>query len=111
MLYSEPNLIERQPKGSFAGFVRGVTAAAVPLKFPFGHIEQMEKMSSEEAGILRDRMREKYALPIEALTPSEEEDLQTEESATEAAKEAPKKSNNPPKTNDGGVSIEPSDKW
>ena len=62
MLYCEPALIEAQPKGSFAAHVRGVTKSALPLKFPFGHMEAMDRMTADERDALRGRMRERYAV-------------------------------------------------
>ncbi len=41
MMACAPELIEAQPKGSFAAFVRGVTKSALPLRFPLGHMEAM----------------------------------------------------------------------
>jgi len=32
---AEPNLIQQQPKGTFATYVRGLTERAVPISFPF----------------------------------------------------------------------------
>ena len=72
MLYCDPSLIERQPKGGFAAFVRGVSATALPLSFPFGHMEHKPRMSREEWLQLRDQMRERYAVPIAALGQSPE---------------------------------------
>lgn len=62
MLYCEPGLIEAQPKGSFAAHVRGVTKSALPLKFPFGHMEAMDRMTSGERDALQQAMRERYAV-------------------------------------------------
>jgi hypothetical protein len=62
MLYCTPELIEAQPKGSFAAQVRGVTKSAVPMSFPFGHMEAMPRMSGIERRLLRQRMRERYAV-------------------------------------------------
>jgi hypothetical protein len=61
-LYCEQSLIEVQPKGSFAAHVRGVTKSALPLKFPFGHMEAMARMTSDEEDALRQAMRERYAV-------------------------------------------------
>jgi hypothetical protein len=61
-LYCEPSLIEAQPKGSFAAHVRGVTKSALPLKFPFGHMEAMDRMTEEEQDALRQTMRARYAV-------------------------------------------------
>jgi len=62
MLYCDPALIEAQPKGSFAAHVRGVTKSALPLKFPFGHMEAMDRMSADEREALQRAMRERYAV-------------------------------------------------
>ncbi len=62
MMSADPTMIEAQPKGTFAAYVRGVTKTALPLKFPFGHMEDMEQMTSDERENLQDVMREKYAV-------------------------------------------------
>jgi hypothetical protein len=62
MLYCEPALIEAQPKGSFAAHVRGVTKSALPLTFPFGHMEAMARMIREERDVLQQAMRDRYAV-------------------------------------------------
>jgi hypothetical protein len=58
---TKPEMLERQSKGSFAAFVRNHTDAAVSLKFPFGVLESLPRMSEIERSKVRDRMREKYA--------------------------------------------------
>lgn len=63
MLRSSPQFIEEQGKGSFATFVRNVTASAISLHFPFGHVEAMVRLSSNEAEKLRANMRERYCVP------------------------------------------------
>ncbi len=62
MLYTDPQLIERQPKGSFAAYIRGVTPSALPLQFPLGYLEAKRKMSKPERERLQTRMRERYAV-------------------------------------------------
>lgn len=62
MLYCEPALIEAQPKGNFAAYVRGVSQSALPLQFPFGHMESMERMADHERDALQRAMRERYAV-------------------------------------------------
>ena len=62
MLYCPPELIEAQPKGSFAAHVRGRTKSAVPLSFPFGYMEAMPRMSDADARALRARMRDHFAM-------------------------------------------------
>lgn len=62
MLHCDPGLIEAQPKGSFAAFVRGETPNAVPLSFPFGELENRARMSPEARHRLQDRMRSRHAI-------------------------------------------------
>jgi hypothetical protein len=67
MLNCGPELIEAQPKGSFAAHVRGQTKSAVPLSFPFGHMEAMPRMEKGERTALQQRMRERYAVHFSEL--------------------------------------------
>ena len=62
MLGCDPALIEAQPKGTFMASIRGVTKAALPLRFPFGRLENAEQMTSAERARLRDAMRARYAV-------------------------------------------------
>jgi hypothetical protein len=71
MLYCSPELIEAQPKGSFAAHVRGTTKGAVPLRFPFGYMEALPKMDKAERAALRQRMRDRYAVHYSKLEDSE----------------------------------------
>jgi hypothetical protein len=67
MLYCQPELIEMQPKGSFAAHVRGRTKSAVPLQFPLGYLERQPRMNDREAATLRQVMRDRYAVHYSAL--------------------------------------------
>lgn len=67
MLYCSPELIEAQPKGSFAAHVRGTTKGAVPLRFSFGYMEAMPRMDKAERAMLRQTMRDRYAVHYSAL--------------------------------------------
>ena len=60
----DPDTIQRQPKGTFATYVRGLTDRAVPISFPFFVLEKMEKRSSEELASIRDASRAAYAEPV-----------------------------------------------
>jgi hypothetical protein len=71
MLYCSPELIEAQPKGSFAAHVRGTTKGAVPLRFPFGYMEAEPRMDKAERTILRQTMRDRYAVHYSALEKAE----------------------------------------
>jgi hypothetical protein len=72
MLYCSPELIEAQPKGSFAAHVRGQTKAAVPLSFPFGYLEDQPKMSKAERTALQQVMRDRYAVHYSKLGADDE---------------------------------------
>ncbi len=62
MLGCDHSIIENQPKGSFAASVRGLAQGAASLKFPFGLVEKMECMSTEERHTLKDKTRKRYAV-------------------------------------------------
>lgn len=88
MLYCEPNLIESQPKGSFAAYIRGVTKSALPLAFPFGYLEKQPSMSSEQRSALQEVMRSRYAVHYTEL----DDDAELENSSEETEPEADEKS-------------------
>jgi len=76
MLHCDPAVIEMQPKGSFAGYIRGVTPEAASLRFPFGYLEAKDQMTTLERTQLQELMRERYAVhhsSLEAGLPEEEE--------------------------------------
>jgi hypothetical protein len=79
MLYCSPELIEAQPKGSFAAFVRGQTKAAVPLSFPFGYLEDLPRMSKAERKALQRVMRERYAVHYSKLGAVDEAQVEAPE--------------------------------
>lgn len=68
----EADLIQRQPRGSFATYVRGLTERAVPIAFPFFVLENGPKASAEQRDEVRRLSRERYAAPIGADKPSDE---------------------------------------
>jgi len=59
----DPDTIQRQPKGTFATYVRGLTERAVPISFPFFVLEKMEKRTKDELDAIREASREAYAEP------------------------------------------------
>ena len=79
MLYCQPELIEAQPKGSFAAHVRGQTKSAVPLAFPFGHMEALPRMAKSERAALQQRMRDRYAVHFSELAKNEKSEFTDEE--------------------------------
>lgn len=75
----DPDTIQRQPKGTFATYVRGLTERAVPISFPFFVLEKMQKRSSEELGAIRDASRAAYAEPVSG-TKSRDQDAPGDDS-------------------------------
>jgi hypothetical protein len=75
---ADADLIQRQPKGTFATFVRGLTARAVPISFPFFVLEGLPRATIEEIRAIREHSRKCYAEPwrqkAEHSAPAENED-------------------------------------
>jgi len=63
---ADPNLIQQQPKGTFATFVRGLTERAVPISFPFFVLEKMSRASNEERDAIREYSRKNYAESLQS---------------------------------------------
>jgi hypothetical protein len=101
MLYCQPELIEVQPKGSFAAHVRGQTKSAVPLRFPLGYMEKLPRMEKVQRQELRKRMRELYAVHYSALGKSEEQ--------ADNASDQPAPESEPPPL--GHIDIDAGESW
>ena len=74
--------IESQPKGTWAASIRGVTANAVPLRFPFGVMEAKPRMEPEEWELVQADMRERYAVH-HSMSPYTEDRIEKEEADNE----------------------------
>ncbi|MDF2233151.1 ATP-binding protein [Albimonas sp. CAU 1670] len=72
---ADADLVQRQPKGSFAVWVRGVTRRAVSISFPFFVLENLPQASAEEIAEIRRRSRERYAEPLQRDDEYEQADL------------------------------------
>lgn len=116
MLYTEPGLIERQRKGSFAAYARGVSSGAVPLSFPLGFLEAKGRMDHGESDALKAKMRDRYAVHYTKLA-GDTETAETEKfeeadegigNDDEVSDEEPKAQEKP---NDEGSSTDASDQW
>ncbi|WP_205389843.1 ATP-binding protein [Sulfitobacter sp. SK011] len=59
----DADLIQRQPKGTFATFVRGLTDRAVPISVPFFVMENRERATKAEIDAIREHSRNAYAEP------------------------------------------------
>jgi hypothetical protein len=61
----DPDVIQRQPKGTFATYVRGLTDRAVPISFPFFILENFPKATKDQIEAIRAHSRAAYAEPWE----------------------------------------------
>ncbi|WP_424970642.1 hypothetical protein [Dinoroseobacter sp. S76] len=66
---ADAEIIQRQPKGTFATFLRGLTDKAVPIAFPFFVLEKFPKTTKEEGEAIVQHSRNAYAEPWQP-TPS-----------------------------------------
>ena len=64
----DPALIQHQPTGTFATFVRGFTQKAVPISFPFFVLEKLPRTTKEERDAIRQHSRNCYAEPYKPTT-------------------------------------------
>jgi hypothetical protein len=103
MLYCQPELIEAQPKASFAAHVRGQTKSAVPLRFPLGYMEKLPRMEKDEKQALRQRMRDLYAV--------HHSELGKVEDVAEAADDEPNAETEPPKPPPGHIDTDAGESW
>lgn len=65
---ADADLIARQPKGSFATYIRGLTERAVPMSFPFFVLEKQPRTTPEERDAIRAYSRHHYAEPWQHKT-------------------------------------------
>lgn len=66
-----PDLVQKQPKGRFATFIRGVTDRAIPLSFPFFVLEKGPLRSADAVSAIRQKSRDRYAEPLRPAGESE----------------------------------------
>jgi hypothetical protein len=74
---ADPDMIARQPKGTFATYIRGLTERAVPMSFPFFALEKFPRTEAVDRDAIRNFSRATYAEPFEeapAPSPKAEED-------------------------------------
>jgi hypothetical protein len=110
MLYATPELIEAQPKGSFAAHVRGQTKTAVPLKFPFGFMEKLSRMDAIERKALRQRMRERYAVHFSELEHGNEPVMETNAQTPQPSARKPRPEE-PARQPPGHIDTTPGETW
>ena len=91
---ADATMIQQQPKGTFATFVRGLTERAVPMSFPFFVFERMPKATKADIEAIRQQSRAAYAEPWE---PMGRDDEPQEDKPSE-----------PPEENDLGDPFKPS---
>ncbi|MFC3615619.1 type IV secretory system conjugative DNA transfer family protein [Lutimaribacter marinistellae] len=69
---TDADTIQRQPKGTFVTYIRGLTDRGVPMSFPFFVLEKMGLRSPEDLLAIRETSRAAYAEPWGTDTPSDE---------------------------------------
>lgn len=62
-MHTTAELIQQQPKGSFATYLRGLTEKAVSIAFPFFVLENLPRTTKEERAAILQHSRETYAEP------------------------------------------------
>jgi hypothetical protein len=89
-LGTDPDQIAKQPKGTFATFIRGLTERAVPMSFPFFVLEKGPRTTSAERDAIRDYSRANYAEPLQNTAEhSGPEDHQVNDKAAQNADSDP----------------------
>lgn len=81
---ADAETIQRQPKGTFATFVRGLTERAVPISFPFFVMENKARATKGDIDAIRQHSRQAYAEP---WCPTVEQGGTSEHSAKEPPEE------------------------
>ena len=61
-LRTDPGFVERQSKLSFAAYIKGQHERAVSLAIEPGRMESRDIMTGDERAVVRERMREQYAV-------------------------------------------------
>jgi hypothetical protein len=92
---ADADMIARQPKGTFATFIRGVTDRAVPMSFPFFALEKLPRTSQIECDAIRDFSRRAYAEPLYTPPKPEETATPDQELPSAAAPKSPPDPLNP----------------
>jgi hypothetical protein len=89
------DIIQRQPEGVFATYVRGYTKQAVPISFPFFVLENAPKNTKIERDAIRQHSRIHYASPLK-------DTVEHSETINEDAKDPPSEnvSDDPTKPSD-----------
>ena len=64
-MHATSELIQQQPKGSFATYLRGLTDKAVPIAFPFFELEHLPRTTKDERAAILQHSRDTYAQPWE----------------------------------------------
>ncbi|SLN12607.1 AAA-like domain protein [Roseovarius gaetbuli] len=62
-MHATPEMVQQQPKGTFATYLRGLTDKAVPIAFPFFELENLPRTTKEERAAILQHSRDTYAEP------------------------------------------------
>jgi hypothetical protein len=80
---ADAGTIQRQPKGSFATYIRGYTQKAVSMAFPFFVLERMPKRDKEGCDAIVQHSRDAYARAWQQEPEHSEPELSTDEAEPE----------------------------
>jgi hypothetical protein len=69
---ADAQMIQQQPKGTFATYVRGLTERAVPMSFPFFVLEKLPRATKDDIEVIRQQCRAAYAQPWSPKVSQEE---------------------------------------
>ena len=79
----DPALVQRQQKGSFATYIRGLTDRAVSMAFPFFEMERLPRQTKVGRDAIVQHSREAYARPWKTKTQPDEPTKNTEKTEPE----------------------------
>lgn len=108
MMRCDAEIIEKQAKGHFAAYMRGVQDSAIPLSFPFGTMESLPRMTAQQRKAMIAKMRELYAVPIEEIAQIGSDEDETGNSVSTSQQANPDTGNS---DQSGQIDIDPSDQW
>jgi len=80
----DPGLVQRQPKGSFATYIRGYADRAVSMAFPFFVMEKLPRQTKDSREAIVQHSRDAYAKPWQTKAEPDEpaeniDDIEPEE--------------------------------
>jgi hypothetical protein len=109
-LRMDTDTLRSLPRGTFATFIRDRTPNGLAVKVPYIEMNKLPKMSEEEQGAIRDRMRAQFCTALDARVsaPDSAADIVPLQATATDAPARPVASTSDPH---GGEHAEPAEKW